>query len=648
MIRVLDSFVADKIAAGEVIERPLSIVKELLENSIDAGATNIIAEIRHGGKSYIRITDNGSGIPEDEVELAFERHATGKIHSLEDLEHLSTLGFRGEALASITAVSRLTIFTKTEDERTGIRMEMHGGRVVSKEKVGVNTGTTMVVEDVFYNTPARRKFMRSDAAEASAVIDLVQKMAVYYSGVAFKMINNGQTVLTTSGDGNPMHAAARIYPTRDFRNLMEIRGEFVHGYISGPGVTRNNRSGQIFFVNGRYIKSAVLEKGLSDGYGSRVFSGYPIAILFVQVPPETIDVNIHPNKKEIKFLEAAEVERDLANAVRSVIQSENAVPDADTGKRPEPDSEPEKKKEESAEQVGIREFLANQERPEKGTPTHTFDTEMLYDKQYQKEHSGAVRSDRSTSNETVLREDSGKYHSDGKPEEERSFGSALSAAAGIHPHERRTEHPNAADADIFIQPPKIREFRFDELIIRGYVFNTYIITESGENIYILDQHAAHERILYERLISQYNSDQHSPQQILTPIIMNTSSDVYCGERGWMDMMRKLGFEIEDFGTNTFIIKGIPAFMTLDEAERFAKDVLDAPERTSLRNTTVVNKLIMRSCKSAVKASDALSDAEISDLLKQLSKCVNPFSCPHGRPTFVRVTKYEMERAFKRK
>lgn len=653
MIRVLEPFIADKIAAGEVIERPLSIVKELTENAIDAGATNIIVEIRGGGKKYIRVTDNGCGIPAEEVPIAFQRHATGKISELEDLSHIETLGFRGEALASICAISRLTIYTKTADSPLGTKMEIQGGRMLPPEPVGVNKGTTMIVEDVFYNTPARRKFMRSDAAEASAIIDLVQKLALFYANIGFQIINNGKTVLTTSGDGEAMHAITRVYPTKDFSNLLEIHGEYVTGYISNPGVTKTNRTGQIFFVNGRYIKSEVIEKGLMEGYGDRIFSGHPIAVLFLQVPPDSIDVNIHPNKKEIKFLDAGRIKSDLAQAVRDVIYQERAIPaasavhhlsseenqeksnvitktdktTAEVSKEPENNSIVANKIEEATttEQVGIRDFLSRKRREdsaanltscenprELGSP-HTEYTEMLYD-------------DRSESqvSESQINE--------------------------FQATESKTTESREPALRIPIPAPSNRLFDFQDLTVCGYVFNAYIITRAGDNLFVLDQHAAHERILYEQLIQQYNREEHLPQPILTPILLNTSSDVYHGTREWMDVLRRIGYDVDDFGTNTFIIRGIPANMDLSEAETFARETIDIQDNEVHlhRNVPAVNKLIMRSCKAAVKANDHLSEKEIRELLESLSKCVNPFSCPHGRPTFIRISKYEIERAFRRK
>ncbi|MBR0374852.1 MAG: DNA mismatch repair endonuclease MutL [Mogibacterium sp.] len=596
MIRILDRFVADKIAAGEVIERPLSIVKELVENSIDAGAGKIVAEIRNGGKSYIRVTDDGCGIPADEVAIAFERHATGKIATLSDLDHIETLGFRGEALASISAVSRLTIYTRTTDETIGTKAVLHGGRLVEKEAVGCNRGTTITCEDVFYNTPARRKFMKSDAAEASLIIDLIQKLAICYADIAFRMINNGNILLSTDGAGDRKRTIADVYNTPEFRNLIEIKNDTVEGFISDPGVTRSTRKGQIFFVNGRIVSSAAIEKGLALGYGDRIFSGYPVAVLFITADPSTLDVNIHPNKREIKFLNEADVVQAVADAVRSVMQSEAAVPSAvhrpSHGAQHGQTSYVDPSRARSESQIGIRDFLS--------------------------------------------------VHENRLPVEPP----APAAVREPKPHPSDTRDSDARS--IKISEPSDRPFDFADLVVKGYIFDAYIILQAGDVLYILDQHAAHERILYERLVGSYNAETHVSQPILTPFTVEVTADTYNSENQFLDALRGMGFGIDPFGANTYIIREIPPYMTLDEAANFAKDFIDSAPAGDAANQTVIDKLIMRSCKGAVKANDRLSDREIGDLIQTLSECRNPFSCPHGRPTFLRITKYQVEKAFKRK
>ncbi|ASS38012.1 DNA mismatch repair endonuclease MutL [Mogibacterium pumilum] len=647
MIRILDEFIADKIAAGEVIERPLSIVKELTENSIDAGSSQIVIEIRNGGKSYIRVTDNGSGISSDEVEIAFERHATGKISKLSDLDHISTLGFRGEALASITAISRLTIYTKTEDSELGTKLKMQGGATVSLEKTGMNTGTTMVVEDVFYNTPARRKFMKSDAAEATVIIDMIQKMAIYYSHIAFRLINNKQTVIATPGTGDILTTIQSIYPS--YRELIEINGDYVHGFISDPGSTKSNRRGQIFFVNGRYISSSTIEKGITKGYGDRIFSGHPICILFLEVNPETIDVNIHPNKKEIKFLQEDDIVKDIENAIKRVINSENTIPSA-IGLRYEGDSDAK-----ASSTADISSSAAHQ-----GKSLESEDSVSSYTT----EKSTQIDIKSFLAAKTRVSDITHNYTTYESVEPEQNITATASKTDVLeecnYNNNISTTHNNdfiinEIDRDdviikkkISLKAPAVKSFDFESLAYKGYLFDTYIIMQSTDVAYLVDQHAAHERIMYESFITMYNDSEHVSQPMLIPFSIETSSDVYAAERLWMDDLARLGFDIDDFGNNTFIVRGIPTYMDKGEAELFLKTYIEDPESRSERgNTTVIDKLIMRSCKAAVKGNNKLSTMEIEELLDQLANCVNPFSCPHGRPTFIRFTLSEISRAFKR-
>ena len=582
MIKILDSFISDKIAAGEVIERPVSIVKELIENSIDAGATTIYIEIKNGGKSYIRVTDNGCGIPSTEIHTAFLRHATSKIGSIQDLDNINTLGFRGEALASISAVSRLTVVSRTADSEIGTKYVLHGGQEISKEIVGSNIGTTIIVEDLFYNTPARRKFMSTASSESNAIITLLEHFAIYYANIKFALVNNGINVFTTSGDSNFINAITSIYPTSEHKNLIEINYNNIHGYISNPGVTKTTRRGQLFFVNGRLVNSKVIEKGIDKGYGDRVFSGYPIVILFIDVEPNTIDVNIHPGKKEIKFLNEDEIINDVYKAIASSLNIEKAVPETyfkDNYVREESNQDYKAiTKVETKKPIEIKEYLKS------------FDSEENKDPRFEI---------KTTESETPI---------------------------------EHTEN---------------KEFDFKELKFKGYIFNSYIIMQSEDSIYIFDQHACHERIFYEKFLKNYMDYEQIPQPIITPITLEVSSSIYAMDKSWIDAVVKMGFKVEDFGPNTFVVRAIPTFMSLSEANNFMKSFLENLGEYE-NNKTVIDKLITKSCKAAVKANNNLSSLEISDLMHELSKCKNPFSCPHGRPTFIKVTQYEIERSFKRK
>ena len=608
MIKVLDSFVADKIAAGEVIERPASIVKELIENSIDAGSDSIIVEIRNGGKSYIRITDNGCGIPADEVEIAFQRHATGKISTLSDLDNIHTLGFRGEALASISAISRLSIITRTPDSNKGIRMDMHGGKKISSEFVGANIGTSIVIEDVFYNTPARRKFMQSDAREASAIIDIVQKLAIYYSNIRFMLINNRQTVLNTAGNGDYQSTISLIYPGREFKNLIPINGDNIKGFISNPNNTLSNRKGQLFYVNGRIVDSKIIEKGIEEGYGNRIFSGYPVAVLFIELDPDTIDVNIHPGKKEIKFLNQQAVIDLISSAIGEAMKVEASIPKGEydfaykVGEKLSPISSPKEARKEAPKEarIDIREYLSS-----------------------------------------IERNDSASDHSFADASSSDSNAGSVSASGPV------SNPKSNGNLDTNTNPNQMSIQDIAELDIVGYIFNAYIITQRADAIYVIDQHAAHERIFYEKLTGAYLNEEHKSQTILKPIIIEVSQDIYNQDREWMSALNSMGYLIEDFGSGTFIIKEIPQFMDMGEAHDFANEFINSLGEIKY-NKLVVDKLITRSCKSAVKANEKLSALEMRNLLMNLANCENPYSCPHGRPTFIKISKYELERSFKRK
>ena len=596
MIKVLESFVADKIAAGEVIERPVSAVKELVENSIDAGAGSIIVEIRGGGKSYIRVTDDGCGISFDEAETAFLRHATSKISGISDLDNIVSLGFRGEALASISAVSRLTMVTRTAEEVSGVKLVLHGGRVVSKERTGCNTGTTVIVEDLFYNTPARRKFMKTDAREASAITELIQQYAVCYAGIRFMMISNGMTQFTTSGDGDTHAVIRSLYPSVARNGLLPVESGHVSGYVSDPGSTMSTRKGQLFFVNGRLVSSAVIEKGLEEGYQGRVFSGFPAAVLFIEAEPSDIDVNIHPGKQEIRFLRQDEVKNDIAEAVSKAVMTGAGVPKGFVNiieSAPEKQLNVDVPVKEKTEQTSIREFLKNLDRQDTyKAPEHA-------------EQPVATEPE-------VVREEA--------------------------------EVPEISYAPVSVPAP----FDFADLAFKGYVFNTYIIMQGKDELYIFDQHAAHERVFYEKFMRGYNNSAHSPQPVLTAFTINVSNDVYSMSGEWLGDLVRMGYDIEDFGDCTFIVRGIPPYMSVDEAEGFARGYAEAAGEAGGSNRVVIDKLITRSCKSAVKAHDVLSEHEITGLMSELAKCANPYSCPHGRPTFIRISSYDIERSFRRK
>ena len=592
MIKVLEKNVADKIAAGEVIERPISIVKELVENALDAGADSIVVEIKNGGKSYIRVTDNGCGIPCEEAETAFLRHATSKIDSVSDLDAIDTLGFRGEALASISAVTRTELVTKTADSKTGTRLVLHGGTVIANEQTGCPDGTTIVVTDLFYNTPARLKFMKTDSAESGLIIDFISQMALAYKDVKFRLINNGRILFSTLGDGNRLNTILRVYSDVDARNMVPVSfsegGLQIEGYISTPAFSKTTRGSQIYFVNGRVVSSKVIERGVTAGYKERLFEGrYPVVYLFLRVDPHTIDVNIHPNKREVRFDEEALVTDFISRAIRSALASKDAVVDAGNLFK-------DMDKKISASKVYERVFEPFREKE----PEH-------------------------------------QVHKKTEKEEQVDIKQLLSTFENPVP-------------SIEIYEPQLKPFDFSELEVTGVIFDTYITAVDGSNFYLIDQHAAHERIFYEKLVGEYESSEKARQPLLVPLIINVSLAVSENHFDWLDALTKMGFTIAEFGPGTYRITEIPMFMELSEAEDFVNQFIEnITNSTNLSNKVVIDKLIMMSCKAAVKANDKLSPEEVKALIKDLSACVNPFSCPHGRPTFIRLTRYEIEKMFKR-
>ena len=478
MIKVLDKNVADKIAAGEVIERPISIVKELVENALDAGADNLVVEIKNGGKTYIRVTDNGCGIPCEEVETAFLRHATSKIETASDLDAIDTLGFRGEALASIAAVTRTELVTKTADRKTGTRLVLHGGAVILKEQTGCPDGTTIVITDLFYNTPARLKFMKTDSAESGLIIDFISQMALAYKNVKFRLINNGKILFSTLGDGNRLNTILRVYNDVDARNMVPVSfkedGIEIEGYISTPAFSKTTRGSQIFFVNGRVVSSKVIERGVTAGYKERLFEGrYPVTYLFLHVDPHTIDVNIHPNKREVRFDHETLVTDFISRAIRDALSTKDAVVDAGN-------------------------LFRNMDK--KISPSKVY--ERVFEPFREKEPEKISRKEDQVDIKQLL--------------------STIENPASEETSTKAIHHEEGTGPSIEIYEPQLKPFDFSELEITGVIFDTYITAVDGSSFYLIDQHAAHERIFYEKLVGEYESSEKARQSLLVPLIINVS------------------------------------------------------------------------------------------------------------------------------
>lgn len=602
MIRVLEKNVADKIAAGEVIDRPVSIVKELVENSIDAGADSITVEIRNGGKSYIRVTDNGCGIEESDVENAFKRHATSKISNVEDLDDIGTLGFRGEALASICAVSRVELITKTMAGREGTSIVVEESQVKSHKSTGCPEGTTITVRDLFFNLPARLKFLSSDASETRRITDMMSRIALSYPDVRVSLISGGKNIFTSTGKGNILNNIINIYGADTGKFLIPVSAEdgdmILKGFISNPSRTLSSGSKQIFAVNGRVISSNVMKSALEAGYRERLMHGrFPIAFLFLCVPGSTLDVNIHPAKREIRFNDNGRIEDFISEAVAKALKSDEGVSRAVISQKPH-DEIQEKVILETNAPVNIRKNVSEKK-------------EQVVRKKEQKQEQVNIKQVLSS----IKRE----------PE-------VLEEISGFEEEKSTYNVP----------------FDFDSLSVIGTLFNTYILTQNEGNFFMIDQHAAHERIFYEQMKNQYMSSEKASQQLIAPINISVSSDSVACEESWIPAVTNMGYTMEYFGNNNYLVREIPAFISLEDAEAFLRDFISsAGDNLDPTDKRAIDRIITRACKASVKGGDVLHTEEAVSLINRLKKCENPFSCPHGRPTFVKMSKYEIEKMFKR-
>lgn len=639
MIKILEKHIADKIAAGEIIERPISIIKELVENSIDAGATSITCEIKNGGKTYIRVTDNGCGIAREECETAFLRHATSKISTVNDLKGIKSLGFRGEALASIAAVTNAALITKTAESKTGCRLVLHGGETVENIPLGCPDGTTIIINDLFYNMPARREFLKSDGAESSLIIEFISEMALAYTNIRFQLINNGKILFSTTGDGNLKNTINSVYMQREYKDLIEISkteaGYSIRGCISKPSLSRTTKKNQVYFVNGRVVKSAVMEKGISMGYKERLFEGrYPVAFIFLNVNPETIDVNIHPNKKEVRFHDEDAIVKIIENATVEALASQDAVIEVRDYFSTEPSTN-DAKKEDRSEQVDIKCILKSKSEKKQVDLKRE---KILYNSKEKDNYAYIDEIKESETGRNIVSDITKDY----------STGNCANDDYIKSGNVKNQELPEKKKPVIEISEPLIRPFDFNDLKVTGCVFDTYITATDANSFYMIDQHAAQERIFYEQLVEEYLSDDKPSQSILTPIVIDVALEVKEEEYNWLDSLGDMGYLLEEFGPNSYIIKEIPYFMDITEAENFAKDYIEQTHSgIKINNKVVIDKLITRSCKSAIKAHDKLSQEAMESLINELKYCRNPFSCPHGRPTFIKFSNYDIEKMFKR-
>lgn len=642
-IRLLDSNTIDKIAAGEVVERPSSVVKELVENAMDAGADAITVEIRDGGCSFIRVTDNGDGIEKDQIRKAFFRHATSKISTAEDLYHIHSLGFRGEALSSIAAVSMVELITKTKDSLTGIHYRLDGGVEKEFSEIGAPEGTTMIARELFFNTPVRKKFLKTPATEGSYVSDLMEHMALSRPDVAFQFMVNGNVRFHTSGNGDLKEIIYRIYGREIAGQLLpfhaQMEGVSIDGFLGSPSVVRSNRNFEFFFVNGRYIRSPLLSKGLEAGYKAWLMQHkFPFALLHLTSDPENIDVNVHPSKMEVRFSDQPGLYAFLEEQVREAMHRREMIPDvkldepAAGRKKEQPAPKEQKVKEEQTKRETQKETVVPPMppvAPRKPVPAADEGRKAGPEKEVSPNSEPAAREKKE------------------KPEAPQPFETA-----------RRSRQLQEEEAQYTVSEAKQMELFDGKLLseeaaksyqIIGQVFDTYWLVQYEDRLLIIDQHAAHEKVKYEALVKKLREGQVDSQNLAPPMILNLSAMEAHTLREYGDYFARMGFEIEDFGGNAVAVRAVPCDLYGHYEKDFLQGILDELEEEPPRGTPAIiaEKLASMACKSAVKGNMRISTKEMEALLDQLLSLENPYHCPHGRPTIITMSKYELEKKFKR-
>ena len=676
-IQVLDQKTIDQIAAGEVIERPASVVKELVENSIDAGATAVTVEIRDGGTSFIRVTDNGSGIEGDQVATAFLRHSTSKIRAVEDLFHVASLGFRGEALSSIASIAMVELITKTADAEEGVRYVIEGGAEKKLEETAAPDGTTFLVRSLFYNTPARRKFLKSPMTEAGYVSELMERLALSRPDISFQFITNGQTKLHTSGNHNLKDVIYHIYGRDVAANLAQVEAEQgpvrISGFVGKPVISRGNRSYENYFINGRYIRSNLIAKGIEEGYRTFLMQHkYPFTALHFSIDGSLLDVNVHPTKMELRFSNQEELYRFVRDTVRQALMERELIPEVrlteepDPGKQLEikqqekqpekqPERQPEKERPDPASSLAGEAAAKREDAP--STPQERnleyFLAEMRKRvtgefKKKEQEKAEQERACGSLGGEILRERGSYVWKPSGKPQTAEVLAEARPQySEPQQPSEPPLPEGEPEQLDLFEQRLLNPATKSDIRII-GQLFDTYWLVQFEDKFYMIDQHAAHEKVLYERTLKSLADKEITSQMVSPPLILTLSMQEAEKLSAYQDYFRELGFEIEPFGGKEYAVSAVPANLYgLAEKDLFL-ELLDGLEYVSGRNTQMIlEKIASMSCKAAVKGNQRMSAAEAKALIEELLTLENPYNCPHGRPTIISMTKQEIEKKFKR-
>ena len=675
-INILDDLTINKIAAGEVVERPSSVTKELIENSIDANSTQIVIDIVDGGKKQIRITDNGDGILSSEVDKSFLRHATSKIKKIDDLYDLYSLGFRGEALASIASVSHLEMITKTKDEPLGTKIVLEGGKEILKEPVGTKNGTTIIIKDLFFNTPVRQKFLKSTHAETINISDLINKLAIGNTNIQFKYINNGKMMLNTPGDNKLLSVIRSIYGKEIVENLIEINeeGHFcnIYGYIGNNNIYRSNKNLQHIYINNRYVRSKIILDAINEAYKSIIpINKHGVCFLNIEINPAKIDVNIHPTKMEIKF----ENDKDLYIEIRDLLKK-RLLNTALIGKYENYDDKFKinesketyfQKEEASLNNLSTFESTNKSEEISKATPKEdfsTFNSFMSLSEVLNKENKTEdVKKEKAnkeefTSKYSIVKDnvDEVKNNSEEiklQPIENKKneffIDGVVDVSQSFTFDELNNLNKENKKEEILEENNIKSENRFSitDFNVVGSILNTYIILEKNESMYLLDQHAAHEKILYEEYMKKFKNHKIDMQMLLDPIVMEFSNVDMMKIESNIDLFLNFGFEIELFGNNHIMVRGVPTIFGTPESEKFILQIIDNMEDLSSSYDLKGDKFASMACRAAIKANDKIHIIEMKKLLLQMEKCENPFTCPHGRPTIVEISKKEIEKMFKR-
>ena len=700
-IAVLDQTTINQIAAGEVIERPSSVVKELVENSIDAGATAITVEIKEGGISFIRITDNGSGIEEKELPLAFLRHSTSKIKSAVDLMSVKSLGFRGEALSSIAAVAQVELITKTKEAFTGARYVIEGGKEVSIESIGAPCGTTFIVRNLFFNTPARRKFLKTPATEAGYISELIERLAISHPDISFRFINNNQPKLHTSGNTNVKDIIYHIYGRDIAANVINVsaaeEGISVSGFIGKPVVTRGNRNYENYFINGRYVKSNIISKAIEEAYQPYIMQHrYPFTALHFTIKSDTLDINVHPTKMELRFSNNQQVYNFVLNTLSHALSHREMIPDVviddkeneksiqiekkaiNSTRMPEP-FENRRLSFNTANNSYISNSIGNA--TVKKEMNNSLDNKNTSDSINMQKNSDINMQKNSSINiqEQLIREENAPYKSKNVEEQAgnmqnsnmpvKSEDISVHTVTGVTENVSTNQEINAGlvaengnETNKIVISEKIPEKEQYEQLkfldekamishrIIGQLFDTYWLVEYGKNLYMIDQHAAHEKVLYERMMKRLKEDGRCESQYISPpIVLSLSMREEEVLKENMELFKNLGYEIEPFGGKEYSISAVPSNIPGVADSELLIEVLDGLVEDNKKGEADVirEKIASMSCKAAVKGNNRLSLDEIKTLIDELLSLDNPYNCPHGRPTIISMSKYEIERKFKR-